>query len=306
MSDTPPFRSGYVSLVGWPNVGKSTLLNTILGTKLSIVSPRPQTTRESVLGILNWTNTQMVFVDTPGWLKPQDTFQSFMKRAVIRAIYDDADVLAWVLEPRLLGEEEMTFGKMLLKPGKPVVAIINKSDRGAPPDGWGKMEEQIREATGADTTILRVSARKGDGVEMVKNKLASLLPESPAYFPTDQITDRWERFYVAELIREQLFLQYQEEVPHAAAVAVEEFIEQEGKKDHIKVVIYVETEGQLGIVVGNKGHAIKSLGQAAREEIELRIGRPIHLETSVKVHKNWRKDVDFLRKVQSNYPEGLS
>lgn len=303
MPEALPFRSGYVSIVGWPNVGKSTLLNAFLGTKLSIVSPRPQTTRESILGIVNWANVQMIFVDTPGWLKPQDTFQSFMKRSINRAIYDDADVIAWVVEPKELDEEEMTFGRMLLKPGKPVVALINKSDRGAPPNGWERLEGQIHDAIGARAPILRVSARKGEGVEAAKNKLSSLLPEAPAYFPTDQITDRWERFYVAELIREQIFQQFQEEVPHAAAVMIDDFIEREGAKDRIEVTIYVETEGQLGIMVGAKGAAIKKLGQAAREEIEARLERPVHLELSVKVRKAWRKDAEFLRLVQSNYPE---
>lgn len=301
MPDTSPFRSGYVSLVGWPNVGKSTLLNAFVGAKLSIVSPRPQTTRESILGIVNWANAQIIFVDTPGWLKPQDSFQSFMKRSINRAIYDDADVLVWVVEPQLLSEDEMAFGRGLLKPGKPVVAIINKSDRGTPQIGWERLEGQIHDVLGPKAPIFRVSAKKGDGVEAVRNKLSTLLPESPAYFPADQITDKWERFYVAELIREQIFEQFKEEVPHAAAVAVDDFIEREGAKDRIEVTIYVETEGQLGIIVGNKGAAIKKLGQAAREEIEARLERPVHLELRVRVHKAWRKDTEFLRKIQSDY-----
>jgi GTPase len=306
LPDQPPFRSGYVSLVGWPNVGKSTLLNAMLGAKLSIVSPRPQTTRESILGILNGPNLQMVFVDTPGWLKPQDTFQSFMKRAIVRSIYDDADALAWVIEPRALGEDEMTFGKMLLKAGKPIIVLVNKVDRGDPPGGWAALESQVKEAIGSTARILRVSARTGEGLQSARDRLANLLPESPPYFPTDQMTDKWERFYVAELIREQIFSQFQEEVPHAAAVSVEEFVERAGAKDHIKAVIYVETEGQLGIMVGDRGAAIKKLGQAARTEIEARIDRPIHLELTVKVRKNWRKDAEFLRRIQSNYPEALS
>lgn len=300
MPDAPAFRSGYVSLVGWPNVGKSTLLNALLGAKLSIVSPRPQTTRDSILGILNEPHLQMIFVDTPGWLRPQDTFQSFMKRAIVRSIYDDADVLVWVLEPKTLAEEEKTFGQMLQKPGKPIVAVINKTDRGEPAGSWAALEGQIKEAAGPETPVLRVSARSSEGLDRLKSTLKKLLPESPPYFPTDQITDRWERFYVAELIREQIFQQFQEEVPHAAAVAVEDFIERPNAKDHIKAVIYVETEGQLGILVGQKGAAIKRLGQTSRGEIEARLGRPVHLELTVKVRKGWRKDPDFLRQIQSN------
>ena len=298
-----PFRSGYVSLVGWPNVGKSTLLNSLLGAKLAIVSPKAQTTRDAMLGILNKPNLQAVFVDTPGWLKPQDTFQSFMKRAVVRSIYDDADVLVWVLEPRPLTDEEASFGNNLQKAKKPICAVINKVDRPDAKAGAEALETQIKGLLGADTPVVRVAARAGDGLDALIAVLTRLLPESPPYFPTDQITDRWERFYVAELIREQIFQLYHQEVPHAAAVLTEEFTETPGRKDHIKATIYTETEGQLGIIVGNKGFGIKRLGQLARAEIEKRLDRPVHLELSVKVKKAWRKDPEFLRRLQSDAGE---
>jgi len=212
------FRSGYVSLVGWPNVGKSTLLNSLLGAKLAIVSPKAQTTRDAMLGILNKPNLQAVFVDTPGWLKPQDTFQSFMKRAVVRSIYDDADVLVWVLEPRPLTDEEASFGNNLLKANKPICAVINKTDRPDARDGIAALETQIKTILGAETPVVKISARSGEGLDALTSVLTKLLPLAPPYFPTDQLTDRWERFYVAELIREQIFHLYQQEVPHAAAV----------------------------------------------------------------------------------------
>ncbi|MBV9080239.1 MAG: GTPase Era [Elusimicrobia bacterium] len=300
MPDAPAFRSGFISLVGWPNVGKSTLLNALLGTKLSIVSPRPQTTRDSILGILNEPGAQMVFVDTPGWLNPQDTYQAFMKRAVVRSIYDDADLLVWMVEPRPLGEEEKKFGGMLRKPGKPVCVVVNKIDTGEPSQGWAAMETEIKTVVGETAPVLRVSARKGLGIDTLKSTLRALLPEVPAYFPNDQLTDRWERFFVAELIREQIFQHFQQEVPHAAAVAVQDFVERPGAKDHIKAVIFVETEGQKGIMVGKSGEAIKKLGQTSRQEIEARLGRPVFLELTVKLRKDWRKDPEFLKRLQSN------
>lgn len=299
----PGFKSGYISLVGWPNVGKSTLLNALLGAKLSIVSPKSQTTRDATLGILNAPNLQAIFVDTPGWLKPQDTFQSFMKRAVVRSIFDDADALAWVVDPRRLTDDEATFGANLLKANKPVCAVVNKVDRGEPKEGWGAIESQLKGILGADTKVVRVSAKTGEGLDALKALFTRLLPESPPYFPTDQMTDRWERFYVAELIREQIFTLYQQEVPHASAVLVEEFVETPGRKDHIKAVVYVETEGQLGIIVGKQGAGVKNLGERARAEIEARLDRPVHLQLTVKVRKSWRKDSEFLKRLQSNSGE---
>lgn len=290
-----PFRSGYVSIVGWPNVGKSTLLNNMLGAKLSIVSPRPQTTREAILGILNEPNVQAVFVDTPGWLEPEGAFQSLMKKSIVRSIHDDADVLVWLLEARPLSEADKAFGEKLKACGKPVVAAINKIDVTSNKEKLAAVEESIKAVLGADATIYRVSAKTKQGLFELKGGLISRLPEAPPYFPTDQMTDRWERFYVSELIREQLFSKYQDEVPHASTVQIESFSEVPGRKDVIKAHIVVETEGQKKIVIGAKGRSIKELGQAARKEIESCLGRPVFLELVVKVHKNWRKDGEFLK-----------
>jgi len=297
---TPGFKSGYVSLVGWPNVGKSTLLNSLLDSKLAIVSPKPQTTRDTTLGILNTVKAQAIFVDTPGWLRPEDTFQSVMKRAINRSIYDDADILVWIVEPRLLTEHEAVFGQNLLQASKPICVVINKVDLGEPKGGWAPVEAQLKSILGATTPVLRLSAQKGEGLDALKSTIERLLPESPPYYPTDQITDRWERFYVAELIREQIFALYHQEVPHASAVLIDEFVEAEGRKDHIAATIYVETDGQLGIIVGDQGAGVKRLGQLARAEIEARLDREVHLELRVKVRKAWRKDGEFLKRLQSN------
>ena len=291
----PPFKCGYVSLIGWPNVGKSTLLNAFLGSKLSIVSPRPQTTREAILGILNEPNVQMVFVDTPGWLSPKDVFQSYMKRSIVRSIYDDADVLVWILEPKPFTPDDILFADKLTKSQKPVVVIVNKMDLAGSAHHFELVKAEVGTLMGPAVPVLPLSARSGAGINELKGALISRLPDAPAYFPTDQMTDRWERFYVAELIREQIFKRFQEEIPHACLVVVESFVEKQGRKDLIKASIVVESESQKKIVIGNQAKAIRDLGQAARREIEEQIGRPVFLELNVKVHKNWRQDAAFLK-----------
>ncbi len=286
-----------MAIVGWPNVGKSTLLNALLGVKLSIVSPKPQTTRESILGILNEEGMQMIFSDTPGWLKPTDAFQSTMKKAIMRSLFDDADVVLWLLEPRALNDEDKTFAENLQKAGKPVFVAVNKLDTISGKEPIKQIMDTIKQALPASFTVFGISAKGKQGLDPLKNALKEKLPESPAYFPTDQVTDRWERFYVTELLREQIFNMYEKEVPHAAAVVIEDFKEQEGRKDLIRATIYVETDGQKQIMVGNKGASIVRLGTKAREEIEKSLGRPVYLEIFVKIKKKWREDTAFLKQV---------
>lgn len=241
----------------------------------------------------------MVFLDTPGWLKPIDPFQSTMKRAIVRSIYDDADVLMWMLEPKTLTSEDEDFALKLKNTRKPLCVAINKTDLPTAGALIEQMVPALKAQLGGDVTIHLISAKNQTGLQNLKKDLASKLPLSPAYFPTDQVTDRWERFYVAELIREEIFRRYQQEVPHASTVIIEEFVEKPGRKDVIQVAIVVETEGQMKIVVGQKGQAIKVLGQAARAEIEARLGRPVFLELKVKVRKNWRKDPQFLESIKT-------
>lgn len=288
-----PFKCGFVAIVGWPNVGKSSLMNALLDTKLSIVSAKPQTTRESILGILNEPQIQMIFSDTPGWLKPNDDHQTLMKKSIIRSLYDDADVVVWVKESKPISEEETEFLEKLKKLGKPFCVAINKVD--TLQDRHGEGPEGPRQSGLSDNDdVFYVSAKTKEGLGKLKKWIIKNLPEAEPYYPTDQITDRWERFYVSELIREKIFEDYSQEIPHASFVAVEEFKEREEGKDYIKVVVYVETEGQKRIIIGKKGHGIRHLSEGARHEIEKRLGRSIFLEIVVKVKKNWRKDVDFL------------
>lgn len=283
-----------MAIVGWPNVGKSTLLNNLLGFKLSITSPKPQTTRESILGILNEKNFQMIFVDTPGWLKPDTPFQATFRKAIVRAVYDDADLLIWVLEPKPFGPEDVEFAEKLKKTNKPIVVLINKVDTlpnlAACEPLFNELKKSLPEAT-----VRHISAKTGQGLSNFKDEIGAVLPIGPAYYPTDQITDRWERFYVAELIREQIFELYDKEVPHATAVTIEEFAERKDRKDFVKASIVVETEGQKQIMIGRQGSAVRFLGEKARKEIEKRLGRPVYLELIVKVKKNWRRDPVFLK-----------
>jgi len=296
----PEFRSGYVAIVGAPNVGKSTLLNQILQTKLSIVSPKPQTTRDRILGILNNQNFQMVFVDTPGWVEAKDAFRSMMRRSIQDAVKNESDVLVWVTDPqhrRNLKE----FGQFLSLQNKPIFAVINKRDQDPEGRSGDLIAEDLRSCSIPDENIFRISAKTGQGLKILMNRLSSMIPISPPYYPTDQLTDRWERFYVAELIREQLFLQTQDEIPHATAVLIEEFEENPGKKDHIKVHLVCESNSQKAILIGRKGSAIRSLGEASRKSIENQLGRPVFLGMSVKVSKGWRKNPEFLKNLEGNF-----
>ncbi len=294
------FKSGYVAIVGWPNVGKSTFLNAALGVKISIVSPWPQTTREKILGILNKPDVQMIFIDTPGWLDPRDEYQKTFKRDIVRSIHDDADVLIWMLEPRTLRDEDVRFGEILVKTAKPLLVAINKADSAPPNFDLKKLADDIKQRLSLDGTVHIISSKQGRGLPDILNQAEQRLPEAPPYFPTDQVTDRWERFYAAELIREQIFLRYQDEVPHASMVQVEGFTEKPGHKDVIRATIIVETEGQKRIMIGEKGRAIRDLGSRARAEIEKQIGRPVFLELTVKVHPRWRKDSAFLKDLETH------
>lgn len=291
------FRCGYVALVGAPNVGKSTILNAVLGTKLSIVSAKPQTTRDAILGIVNDDSVQMVFVDTPGWLSPVDPFQKVMKKELMRSLYDDADIVVWVVEPRVFTDVEKRIAEALSEMTMPLFVALNKTDTAAE-EAVETAAAEARAAVPRLTGLVTVSGRTGAGLPELVNTLKGALPLNPPYFPTDQITDRWERFYVRELIREKIFELYHAEVPHACYVMLDEFRERPGEKDFIQVTLFVETEGQKGILLGARGAAIKQLGTTARQEIEERLGRPVYLDLHVKVKKNWRLDPIFLKNIQ--------
>lgn len=285
-----PFRSGYVAIIGLPNVGKSTLLNRLLGTHLAAVAPRPQTTRHRILGILNGSGFQAVFLDTPGLLDPKYALQQQMKREVDLAL-KDADLVLLVLDAGRTGEEASSLVGRLS--GRRVLAALNKVDLvREKKDLLPAVERLVRDGF---VDVFMVSALKGGGVEDLKTAIATRLPEGPPFYPPGTIADRPERFFAAELVREAVFNLYGEEIPYSTAVVIDEFKERPGRKDYILVTIYVERDSQKAIMIGSGGRALKRVGSQARREIEAFIGRPVFLELRVKVAEAWRKDERFIR-----------
>jgi GTPase len=287
-------RAGLIALVGRPNAGKSTLLNALLGEKLSIVTSREQTTRERVLGILTDGSVQMVFVDTPGLLEPRYLLQESMLAEALSAV-GDADVVLLLLDPTRTDDPvpgEEILGRLRSRGARLMVAV-NKLDLARP----GQVEQLrgwSRETLGVDA--VGISAVTGDGLKALRSALASLLPESPFLYPEDDLAVQPVRFFVEELIRETIFEEYGQEVPYAAAVRVEEFREAEDPV-YISARVYVERESQKGILIGKGGEAIKRLGTRARMKIEAFTARPVYLDLWVKPLPGWRKQAASLKRL---------
>jgi GTP-binding protein Era len=287
----PGFRFGYVAICGLPNVGKSTLLNVILGERLAIATPKPQTTRRRTLGILTTGACQMVFVDTPGILEPRYALQGAMMRQVEEAI-QDADVLLPVVDVR---EPALAPGLIEASRRKPLVVALNKADLlRRPEDSLPAIEALRRQVPGAEFFV--VSATQGAGVPALVERLAERLPEGPPAYPLDQLTDHPERFFVAEIIRETVFTRFHQEVPYSTEVELTEFKEHPGGKDYIEATLFVESDSQKAILVGKGGQAIRALGETARPRIEELLGRPVYLSLRVAVLPNWRRDPRALRR----------
>lgn len=286
------FKSGFVNIIGNPNVGKSTLMNQLVGERLSIITNKVQTTRHRILGIVTTDDMQIVFSDTPGILNPAYELQSKMMDFVSEA-FKDADIILYVVEPdekQLLNED---FNEKLQKLNVPVIVLINKIDtikQGNLEEIVNYWHEQLPEAE-----ILPISALNGFNTDFLLQKIRVLLPEGPMYYPEDQLTDKSERFIVNEVVRERILENYQQEIPYAVEVVTERFIEEE---DIIKIDadIYVERDSQKGILIGHKGSSLSKVGKEAREELEKFFGKKIFLKLFVKVKKNWRKkDIDLKR-----------
>lgn len=292
---TPRFKAGYVALIGMPNVGKSTLMNALLGQKLSIVTPKPQTTRHRILGILSGENYQIIFLDTPGLLTPRYKLQEAMLKAVHGAI-EESDLLLFMVEPETsISESNRAFLIEILKTKKPLLVVINKIDTIDKEKLLPLFDEYARAFK--VETIIPISALKADGLADLQTTIIDLLPEGMPFYPTDMITDHPERFFVTEIIREKIFQKYGEEIPYSTSVAIEEFKERVQGKDYIRAVIYVEKDSQKGIIIGKQGIALKKVGQFARREIELFLQRPVYLELFVKVKEKWRQKEAFLREL---------
>jgi len=300
--DLPPdHRSGFVVVVGRPNVGKSTLMNRLLGQKVAIVSPKPQTTRNRLLGVLTRDDAQLVFLDTPGVHQPKHRLGEAMVEAAVAAL-PDADVVLWVVDGSVSPtDEDRQVAAMLerLDPATPRVIALNKGDRGIPVNG-GQVYGLL--AAGAD--VVPVSALRERGLETLLERLVAHVPLGPRYYPPDQVTDQQERFMAGELVREQLLLKLGDEVPHSVAVLVNEFKERSADMTYISAVIYVERESQKPIVLGKDGQKLKQVGQAARENIEVLLGTRVYLDLWVKVRPKWRSDDAELRRLGYPPPRG--
>ena len=289
-------KAGIVTVVGKPNVGKSTLLNRIVGQKLSITSPKPQSTRDRVVGIYTNDDSQMVILDTPGLLNPRYPLQQAMRSTALSAL-DDADVIVYLADATEGAPPSLADAAQLAAPPRPpVIVALNKSDA-LPPS-------RRDELAALDNSVL-ISALTGEGIPELMQQVAQHLPESPFLYPEDEISTQPVRFFVAELVRETVLEQLHDEVPYSVAVQVEEY--REGRSPlYIRAVIYVERDSQKAIIIGSKGAQIRKLGEAARKKIETFVGEQVYLDLWVKVLANWRKNPGSLSRFGYQLATGKS
>lgn len=277
-------KAGFVNIVGNPNVGKSTLMNQLVGERISIATFKAQTTRHRIMGIVNTDDMQIVFSDTPGVLKPNYKMQEMML-AFSESALADADILLYVTDVVENPEKNMDFLEKVKKMSIPVLLLINKIDESDQQKLGGIVEKWHALLPNAE--ILPISAKNKFGVDMLLKRIKELLPESPAFFDKDQLTDKPARFFVSEIIREKILLYYDKEIPYSVEVRVERFKEDE-KRIHINAIIYVERDSQKGIIIGHQGVALKKVNTESRKALEKFFGKKIFLETFVKVDKDWR------------------
>jgi GTP-binding protein Era len=293
-SQSEHFRSGYVSVIGRPNVGKSTLLNTILGEKIAIVTPKPQTTRNRITGIKTFSNAQIIFIDTPGIHKPRQKLGEAMNRVAYESL-EGVDVVLLMVGPDAPGSGDLFVLERLKPIDKPVFLLINKVDIVKKPE--------VLPVIAAYTNIypfreiIPLSALKGNGIDELTTTTIKYLPEGFKLYPDDVVTDQMERFMAAELIREKIIEATKEEVPYSAAVEVDEWSEREDGIVFIRANIYIEREGQKGIIIGKQGLRLKSIGSKARHDIESLLGTRVFLELWVKIKKDWRSDERILKEL---------
>ncbi|MDN3668797.1 GTPase Era [Echinicola jeungdonensis] len=285
-------KAGFVNIIGKPNVGKSTLMNVLVGERLSIISSKAQTTRHRILGLMNDKDYQIVFSDTPGMLKPKYELHKSMMSFVNLSL-EDADVIVFVTDLFETEEEIEEIIEKINAAGVPVLLVINKIDLSKD----NKLEEVTQywtERLKADT-VIPISATENFNIEKVLQEILDRLPIHPPYYDKEELTDRPERFFASEIIREKVFTNYKKEIPYSTEVAIDEFKE-DNKLIRIRALIFVERSSQKGIIIGDKGSAIKKVGTLAREELEKFFGKKVFLETHVKVEDNWRKNKNKLRK----------
>jgi GTP-binding protein Era len=285
-------KAGYVNIIGNPNVGKSTLMNALIGHKLSIITNKAQTTRHRILGILNEKEYQIVFSDTPGVIKPAYKLQENMMNFVHSA-FQDADVLIYMIEVGEKGLKDEKLFERLKKTSVPIIMLLNKIDLAEQDFVAQEIEKWSAEFPNAQ--LLPISALNNFNLDVIKEKLVEMLPVSPPYYEKDAITDKSERFFIEEIIREKILKHYKKEIPYCVQIEVEEFFEEE-EIIKIRAIIYVMRESQKGIIIGHQGLGLKRIGTEARRDIERMLDKKVFLATPVKVKKNWRNDNQQLKK----------
>lgn len=285
-------KSGFVNILGNPNVGKSTIMNSLVGEKLSIITPKVQTTRHRIMGIVNGADFQIVYSDTPGILKPKYKLQETMMNFVNMAL-TDADIILFVTDVLDSVDKEGEYIEKIKKSGVPVIVVVNKIDLSNQTvlerivDSWHKAFPT--------SDIIPLSAIERFNIEMLLKSILEKLPEGEAFFPKDQLTDRYERFFASEIIREKVLLNYSKEIPYSVEIEIETFTE-EKNRSNIRAVIHATRESQKGIIIGHKGHMLKKVGTEARKEMEDFFGRKIFLELYVKVTRDWRNKPLILKR----------
>lgn len=285
-------RSGFVNILGNPNVGKSTLMNTLVGEKLSIVSPKAQTTRHRILGIVNGDDFQIVYSDTPGILKPRYTLQESMMGFVKNALID-ADLILYITDVTEIRAFEEQFLENIKQSGIPVIIAINKIDL----SNQAELEMHVEKwhSVFPEAPVIPLSALNNFNLDTLLAAILQKIPESPPYFPKDQLTDKYERFFASEIIRERILYNYQKEIPYSVEVEIESFRD-EGKMLKISALIHVERDSQKGIIIGHRGSSLKKVGTEARLGMEDFFQKKVFLELHVKVTKDWREKPSVLRR----------
>lgn len=294
MRQTNPFKSGFISIIGRPNVGKSTFLNRVIGQKIAIMSDKPQTTRNKVQGVLTTEDAQFIFIDTPGIHKPKHKLGDFMLRIAQNTLQEVDIVLFMINAEEGYGRGDEFIIEKLQAVQTPIFLVINKIDK-VHPDQLLPLIEFYSEKF-PFTEVVPISALEGNNVERLLEQLKGYLPEGPQYYPADQVTDHPERFIVSELIREKALHLTREEVPHSIAVVIDKMERRSGRDViHIMATVIVERDSQKGIIIGKRGSMLKEIGQRAREDIEHLLGSKVYLELWVKVQKDWRNKMTHLR-----------
>ncbi|MBU2529412.1 MAG: GTPase Era [Elusimicrobia bacterium] len=295
MDKNSTFKAGFVSILGLPNAGKSTLLNALTGYKLAIISSKPQTTRNKITGILNGNNYQAVFLDTPGFLNPHNLFEKSMLKSINIATFQDSDLLCLITEPIVPNKKNLPFYEKLGKADLPLFLIINKID--------ASTQDQIAIAKKTYSDLLKpvkifeISALNCEGLKQLKNGITEHLPLSPAYYAPDEITTKWERFFVSEIIREQIFKLFKEEVPYLTAIEIDTFKENSGFPDYVHANIHVSKKSVKPIIIGHGGKSLRTIRENAEKNMEKFINRKIKLELTVKITKDWQNDKVFLKNI---------